>query len=82
MTPTFPPLISGKKRGRGSGLFASAVDGARDGSLGAGDLVWADATDVLRFALVLQPDVPRLRCFEVLYAVMVAFGDTTQLTLA
>lgn len=45
------------------------------GKLGAGDFVWAEGANYLRFALVLEPEVSRQRCSEILYLGMVAFGD-------
>ena len=74
--PTFPPLLVGYRLDANDDPVAKAIAGAREGSFGAGDLFWADDVDNLRFALVLQPEVPRSRCMEVLFAVMVAFGDS------
>ncbi len=48
---------------------------AEAGHLGAGDIVWVDETDYLRFALVLEPEVLRERCGELVYVAMIAFGD-------
>ena len=70
-----PPLLVGHRLGPGRDAFARAVSRARDGRLGAGDLVWIDAADRLEAALVMEPEVPRERCAEMVPLVAVAFGD-------
>lgn len=73
--PTFPPLLTGHRLASERNPFNWAVSRAGKGKLGAGDLAWSADTRNLRFALVLEPDVPRERCSEILYVVMAAFGD-------
>lgn len=73
--PTFPPLLTGHRLAADRNPFNWAVSKAGKGKLGAGDLAWSEDARSLRFALVLEPDVPRERCGEILYVVMVAFGD-------
>lgn len=74
-TPTFPPLLEGHAVPAGEHPFEWARQRAQQGDLGAGDLAWSADAGWLRFALVLEPDVVRERCGEILFAVMVAFGD-------
>lgn len=74
-SPSFPPLLTGHRLEAGKNPFACSVSKARKGKLGAGDLVWSDNSRALRFALVLEPEVGRARCCEILYVVMAAFGD-------
>ncbi len=73
--PVFPPLLAGHAVDAGVDPFAQAVAGAREGRLGAGDFVWSRAEDVIAFALVLEPEVPRIRCREMLFLTIVAAGD-------
>ncbi len=73
--PTFPPLLTGHKLAADKNLSNWVRTRVGDGRLGAGDLIWSDDPDTLRFALVLEPDVPRKRCPEILYVAMVAIGD-------
>lgn len=73
--PTFPPLLTGHRLAGDKHPFNWALSRAKKGKLGAGDIVWSDDTSALRFALVLEPDVHRERCCEILYVVMAAFGD-------
>ena len=73
--PTFPPLLTGHRLAADRNPFNWAVSKAGKGKLGAGDLAWSEDARSLRLALVLEPDVPRKRCGEILYVVMAAFGD-------
>ncbi|MGI9357696.1 MAG: biotin/lipoate--protein ligase family protein [Rhizobiaceae bacterium] len=73
--PTFPPLLSGHELTTGNDPFVYACADAAKGAVGAGELFWSKERESLRFALVLEPDVPRARCGEMVYAAMVAFGD-------
>lgn len=73
--PVFPPLITGHQVAADQLPMDIARSGAATGQFGAGDLIWSDARDAMRLALVLEPDVPRVRCAEMLYLAMVAFGD-------
>ena len=74
--PTFPPLLTGHRLVADGSPVAWAEEGAASGRLGAGDLVWSDDPDDLRFALVLEPVIMRPRCQEILFAAMVAVGDS------
>lgn len=73
--PTFPPLLTGHPVKRPARPFAEAVDGARRGALGAGDMVWSRNASRLDCAIVLEPEVRRERALEMLYVAMVALGD-------
>lgn len=74
--PEFPPLLTGHPVTAPDRPFQTAVDGVRRGTLGAGDLVWARDADRLDCALVLEPDVDRVRAAEMVFVAMVAFGDS------
>ncbi len=74
--PAFPPLLTGHRLAAGRSPAAWAETEAAAGRLGAGDLVWSEDPDDLRFALVLEPVVMRPRCQEILFAAMVATGDS------
>jgi biotin-(acetyl-CoA carboxylase) ligase len=73
--PTFPPLLTGHKLAIGKMPANWAQSRVADGRLGAGDLVWSEDADDLRAALVLEPDVVRARCPEIIFTAMVAIGD-------
>ncbi len=73
--PTFPPLLTGHPLVIGKAPAEWATMGAAGGRLGAGDLVWSEDEDDLRLALVLEPEVPRRRCAEIVYVAAVAVGD-------
>ena len=75
ITPTFPPLLSGHGLAKDKVPMNWARSRAGKGKLGAGDLVWSRQTDYMRYALVLEPDVPRHRCGEMVFVAMTAFGD-------
>jgi len=73
--PTFPPLLTGQKLSDGKSIVKTANARAAKGALGAGDLLWSEAENSLEFAVVLEPEVTRERCGEMLYVMIVAFGD-------
>ncbi len=75
MDPTFPPLLNGSSLEAGEHPMDWAKAGAAKGELTAGDLIWSKDTANLRFALVLEPEVNRMRCHEMLFVAMVALGD-------
>jgi biotin-(acetyl-CoA carboxylase) ligase len=74
--PTFPPLLSGHRLAAGIFPMAWAAAKAAKEQLGAGDLAWSEETDDLRLALVLEPEVERARCQEIIYVAMVAIVDS------
>ena len=73
--PTFPPLLTGHDVKSPVHAFEHALDGAREGTFGAGDLVWSRNTQRLECAIVLEPEVSRRRSMEILHVGMVAFAD-------
>lgn len=74
--PTFPPLLKGYRIAADKLPLKHAKARVLKGEFGAGDFIWSDDQYNLRFALVLEPEVPRARCGEMLFAAMVAFGDS------
>lgn len=70
--PVFPPLLTGHPVETGVVPLAFAAAGAREGRLGAGDVVWSRDRDKLVAAFVFEPDVPPARCREMIFLVMVA----------
>jgi BirA family biotin operon repressor/biotin-[acetyl-CoA-carboxylase] ligase len=74
--PVFPPLLTGHAVRPPARPFDVAVDGARGGTLGAADIVWARDAARLDCALVLEPDVDRVRAAEMVFVALVAFGDS------
>ena len=73
--PQFPPLLNGRECIGARAPFDAAVAGAGGGALGAGDLLWSLDGNRMRLAVVLEPEVARARCHEILFVLMVAFGD-------
>lgn len=73
--PTFPPLLNGHRLASDENPFKWAIEKTKSGQLSAGDIVWSEVTNQLNFALVMEPDVPRERCHEILFVAMVALGD-------
>lgn len=73
--PTFPPLLTGHKLASDKNLSNWVKARLPDGRLGAGDLVWSEDPDMLCFAVVLEPEIVRERCPEMLFVAMVAVGD-------
>ena len=73
--PRFPPLLTGYPAPEGTRILPRAVKGAVAGKLGAGDIVWRANPERMEFALVLEPEVDRQRCYEMLFVTMVALGD-------
>ncbi|MBX2805009.1 MAG: biotin/lipoate--protein ligase family protein [Hyphomicrobiales bacterium] len=74
--PTFPPLLSGHRLAAGLSPAAWTAAKAAKGQLGAGDLAWSEDRNELRLALILEPDVERGRCQEMIFVAMVAIGDS------
>jgi len=73
--PHFPPLLTGHHCKGDAAPFDAAIAGAKSGTYGAGDLLWTLDGNALRIAVVLEPEVARARCHEMLFVLMVAFGD-------
>lgn len=75
LEPEFPPLLSGRRIVEGQTALAGAVAGARNHSLGAGDVLWDDNPARVELAIVLEPDVPLVRAVQMLPLAMAAAGD-------
>ena len=73
--PTFPPLLTGHSVKAPVPAWDAALKSARAGDGGAGDIYWARNVNHMEFALILEPEVSRGRCPEMLYLGMVAFSD-------
>ena len=73
--PTFPPLLNGI--GIAADEYPSdwVVSRLVKQQHSAGDFIWSETSDKMRFALVLEPEVKRPRCAEMIYVAMLAFGD-------
>lgn len=73
--PVFPPLFTGFEIAPQAMPFAEACRGAASGQFGAADIAWSGRSDRAEIAIVLEPDVPRLRCLQMMALAMVAAGD-------
>ncbi len=73
--PILPPLLTGHPAPAGVDPVAFALEAAAAGRLGAGDLVWSQATDVAAAAVVLEPDVPWRDVLEIVPVMLLAVGD-------
>ncbi|MGI9350457.1 MAG: biotin/lipoate--protein ligase family protein [Rhizobiaceae bacterium] len=73
--PSFPPLLTGHRVSEGKPPAKQARVMLNKGTVGAGDILWSESSSSLRMSLVLEPEVERARCGELLYLIMVAFGD-------
>lgn len=73
--PSFPPLLNGHRVVAPKSPVKRAKAMLAKGELGAGDLLWSDDLKNLDFCVVLEPEVSRSRCHEMLLLMMVAFGD-------
>jgi BirA family transcriptional regulator, biotin operon repressor / biotin---[acetyl-CoA-carboxylase] ligase len=74
--PKFPPLFTGHAVTAPLRPLADAALGAGAGRYGAGDLVWARATDRMALALVLEPDVPLATACQMSALALVAVVET------
>ncbi|GBF26772.1 bifunctional ligase/repressor BirA [bacterium MnTg02] len=73
--PTFPPLLTGHDVSGGISPFKTACDRAREGKLGAGDVVWSRNTSYVDLAIILEPEVPLATALQMIPLAMVACGD-------
>jgi len=73
--PSFPPLLSGRQVIAGESPGNAALAGVRDGSLGAGDILWGSDPSLVEVAIVLEPDVAFNKAAQMLPLAMVAAGD-------
>lgn len=74
--PEFPPLISGVAVKAPDRPFDTAVAAAGRGDASAGDFYWGRNTARLDGAIVLEPEVGRARCLEMLFVAQVAFAES------
>jgi hypothetical protein len=74
-TLSLPPLLDAHPVPPGADPSALACDGAAEDRLGAGDFLFAERAGLISAALVLEPEIGRDRCGEMLFVAMVAFGD-------
>lgn len=75
MTLQFPPLLNSHEMAADQNPAFVGLSGANDGRYSAGDVLWVRNHDTLDFAIVLEPDVDRLRSLEMIFVLMVALGD-------
>jgi len=75
MTPQFPPLLTGHELKTGQNPARKAAAGAAKGKYGAGDLLWLRNNDTLDYAIVLEPEVDRVKALDMIFVQMVALGD-------
>ena len=75
MSPQFPPLLTGHELKPGQSPARKAAAGAKKGKYGAGDLLWVNNPHTLSYAIVLEPDVDRIKALDMLFTQMVALGD-------
>lgn len=74
--PEFPPLISGVAVKSPERPFDAAVKAVRQGEAAAGDLYWARNTARLDCAIVLEPEVGRARCLEMVFVAQIGFAES------
>lgn len=75
MTPQFPPLLTSHELKPGQSPARKAAGGAAKGKYGAGDVLWLRDNDTLDYAIVLEPDVNRVKALDMVFVQMVALGD-------
>ncbi|ESR22870.1 biotin/lipoate--protein ligase family protein [Lutibaculum baratangense] len=73
--PILPPLLSGRSVKTPARPFEAAVEAARTGEAGGGDVVWGRDAAHFMMALVLEPDTPRRRAIEMLPVAVAALTD-------
>lgn len=73
--PTFPPLLNSYPVEADQDPFIYAAQKASDKSLGAADVVWSRATDEMKWAIVLEPEVPLKSAKQMVLLAQVALAD-------
>jgi len=74
--PQFPPLINGiEVKGHPRPLERAQID-AKNKKAQSGDFYWGSSKRFLECALVLEPETHTTRSLHMLFAAMVAFGDS------
>ncbi len=74
--PQFPPLLKGVKVKGHPRPFNLAVVEAKSKKAQSGDFYWSPSTRFMECALVLEPETHTTRSLHMLFAAMVAFGDS------
>lgn len=74
--PEFPPLLNGIKVKGHPRPFERAQQDVEAGKAQAGDFFWTPSERFLECALVLEPETHTTRSLHMLFAIMVAFGDS------
>lgn len=74
--PQFPPLLKGVKVKGHPRPFDLAHQEAKAKKAQSGDFYWSPSTRFLECALVLEPETKLTRSLHMLFAAMVAFGDS------
>lgn len=74
--PSLPPLLNGHPVDAAEDPFKTACEGAAEGSLGAGDVVWSRDLFRVRLAMVLEPEVAMDTAVQMLPLAMIALGDS------
>lgn len=73
--PTFPPMMTGTGVSAPARPLPYATAGARNGTLGAGDVIWARNMSAMDWAIVLEPEVPLRKAMQMAPLALVATGD-------
>lgn len=74
--PEFPPLLTGHPVKAPEKPFAEAVKGALNNRhFGAGDVLWGKSTDMVHWAVVLEPEVALATAQQMMPLAMAAIGD-------
>lgn len=73
--PEFPPLLTGHSVPAQDDPLHLALEGARQGNFGAGDLCWSMAETHARAAIVLEPECSLAKALQMAPLLMVAIGD-------
>ncbi len=73
--PQFPPLLDGVETREGVDPFDKALADAQSGRGETGNLYWSSDDDVLRAALVFEPEQPLIDALPILFAVANGLND-------
>ncbi len=73
--PTFPPRLSGLRLAPGEAPLDAAIARARNGEVGAGDVLWSPDGQRAALAIVLEPECPLRQALQMAALAQVAAGD-------
>ncbi|SON55293.1 Bifunctional protein BirA [Hartmannibacter diazotrophicus] len=73
--PRFPPAYAPRAVVTDEDVVRLAIEGARSGDLGAGDLLWSLRTTHAQAAIVLEPEVPFSEAVQAVPLLMVSIAD-------